>query len=90
MAKQLTEEYIDGLEWQEDAVCSELDPEESEKLFFPVNGSALEAAKEICATCVVKEPCLEYALANRIEEGVWGGTCDWERRIILKARRKAV
>jgi WhiB family redox-sensing transcriptional regulator len=29
---------------------------------------------------------LEYALDNRIDHGVWGGTSERERRRILKAR----
>ena len=31
--------------------------------------------------------CLEYALANRIDHGVWGGTSERERRRILRRRR---
>jgi WhiB family redox-sensing transcriptional regulator len=38
----------------------------------------------------VKEPCLEYALAERIDHGVWGGASERERRRILKARRVRV
>jgi WhiB family redox-sensing transcriptional regulator len=36
--------------------------------------------------CPVKVPCLEYALENRIDHGVWGGTSERERRRILRAR----
>jgi WhiB family redox-sensing transcriptional regulator len=35
----------------------------------------------------VKEPCLEYALEQRIDHGVWGGCSERERRRILKTRR---
>ena len=31
--------------------------------------------------------CLEYALLNRIEHGVWGGASERERRRILRRRR---
>ncbi|MBA3983089.1 MAG: WhiB family transcriptional regulator, partial [Acidimicrobiia bacterium] len=41
----------------------------------------------ICATCPVSAPCLEYALDNRIEHGVWGGHSERSRRRILKGRR---
>jgi WhiB family redox-sensing transcriptional regulator len=34
----------------------------------------------------VKDQCLNYALDNRIDHGVWGGTSERERRRILKAR----
>ena len=35
--------------------------------FFPSDGVGVEIARRICATCPQKEPCLEYALENRIE-----------------------
>jgi WhiB family redox-sensing transcriptional regulator len=36
----------------------------------------------------VQAPCLEYALAERIDHGVWGGASERERRRILKKRRQ--
>ena len=48
---------------------------------------AREIAKRICADCPVKEPCLEYALEQRIDHGVWGGTSERQRRRILKKRK---
>ena len=56
-------------------------------VFFPSDGVGVELAKKICATCPVQQPCLEHALANRIDHGVWGGTSERQRRRILKARR---
>jgi WhiB family redox-sensing transcriptional regulator len=35
----------------------------------------------------VQAPCLEYALRNRIDHGVWGGASERERRRILRQRR---
>jgi len=57
--------------------------------FFPSDGVGVEVARRVCATCDVKSLCLEYALANRIEHGVWGGCSERERRRILKRRREA-
>jgi WhiB family redox-sensing transcriptional regulator len=37
----------------------------------------------------VKDECLEHALVNRIDHGVWGGSSERERRRILKRRRIA-
>jgi WhiB family redox-sensing transcriptional regulator len=57
--------------------------------FFPSDGVGVEAARRICATCPVKDPCLEYALDQRVDHGVWGGASERERRRILKRRRAA-
>jgi WhiB family redox-sensing transcriptional regulator len=50
----------------------------------------VEAAKRVCKTCEVRSLCLEYALHNRIDHGVWGGTSERERRRILRRRRLEV
>lgn len=63
--------------------CAEEPPEK----FFPSDGVGVDRARRICETCAVKEPCLEYALRNRIEHGVWGGHSERSRRRILKKRR---
>ncbi len=70
--------------WMARGLCANQPPE----TFFPSDGVGVEVAKRICAMCPVKEPCLEYALANRIDHGVWGGCSERQRRRILKARRK--
>ena len=56
-------------------------------VFFPSDGVGVEVAKKICATCPVKEACLEYALDHRVDHGVWGGTSERQRRRILRSRR---
>ena len=71
--------------WMAEGLCNEQPP----SLFFPSDGVGVEVAKKICAECPSKEPCLEYALTNRIDHGVWGGTSERQRRRILKARRSA-
>ena len=58
------------------------------RLFFPSDGVGVDVARRICADCPVKSECLEYALANRIDHGVWGGTSERERRRIIKARAR--
>ena len=40
-------------------------------------------AKDICATCSVKEPCLDYAVSIREPHGIWGGLNESERKAIL-------
>ena len=57
--------------------------------FFPSDGAGVEVARRICATCPVQQLCLEHALVQRIDHGVWGGCSERERRRILKRRRAA-
>ena len=60
---------------------------EPPSLFFPSDGVGVEVARRICADCPAKAPCLEYALANGIDHGVWGGASERERRRIARRRR---
>lgn len=55
--------------------------------FFPSDGVGVDRARAICKGCPVADTCLEYALEERIEHGVWGGCSERERRRILKRRR---
>ena len=63
--------------------------DEAPARFFPSDGVGVDHARRICSTCPVQEPCLEYALEQRIDHGVWGGCSERERRRILKRRRVA-
>jgi len=58
-------------------------------MFFPSDGVGVERAKKLCEGCAAQTPCLEYALVNRVEHGVWGGASERQRRRILKARRQS-
>lgn len=55
--------------------------------FFPSDGVGVDRARKICASCPVIGTCLEFALDERIDHGVWGGCSERERRRILKRRR---
>lgn len=50
-------------------------------LFFKVgkNDPLNNFAKSICRDCPVKPTCYTYALQHN-EQGIWGGTDEWERR----------
>ena len=54
-----------------------------------VSDEDADGAKAVCATCVVREACLEFALTNREHDGVWGGATERERRRIVRQRRKS-
>jgi WhiB family transcriptional regulator, redox-sensing transcriptional regulator len=57
-------------------------------VFFPVSDTFAGEAKAICATCPVAEQCLEYAIATRQSDGVWGGMTAIERHRLLRRRQK--
>jgi WhiB family redox-sensing transcriptional regulator len=75
-----------NLPWRSKAACQGLDPE----IFYPLSDDDLDAipAKAVCAECPVREPCLEFALAVREKDGVWGGATERERRRIIRQRRR--
>jgi WhiB family redox-sensing transcriptional regulator len=76
----------DDNEWMLRALCRGMSP----SVFFPTDGAGFEAARRICVECPVRAECLEYALANQIDQGAWGGTSERERRRILRRRRALV
>ena len=75
-------------DWRHEAACVGYDGE----LWFPVgtSGPVVEmqtaAAKQICRTCPVRETCLEYALTNGLDAGVFGGLSENERRTLKRGR----
>jgi WhiB family redox-sensing transcriptional regulator len=71
--------------WMEQGLCRDEPP----ATFFPSDGVGVDHARRICAGCGVKDQCLEYALENRVDHGVWGGCSERERRRILKRRRQS-
>jgi WhiB family redox-sensing transcriptional regulator len=71
--------------WQDEANCLGVDPD----LFFPERGASTREAKEVCRGCVVRDECLEFALANGEKFGIWGGMSERERRRIRRQRALA-
>lgn len=74
MQKIFEAEWDEG-SWREQARCKDVDP----NIFFK-ECSEDEAAKRICAECVVRSECLNFALDTNQEDGVWGGLNQRERR----------
>jgi WhiB family transcriptional regulator, redox-sensing transcriptional regulator len=77
------ERASDEFAWSTRALCRTLSP----AAFFASDRAAVEAAQRVCAGCPVRVECLEYALVNRLEHGVWGGLTARERRDIAATRR---
>lgn len=64
------------LEWQDEALCRETDPD----AFFPDPRDRAYAAKEVCSKCPVRGDCLKYSFDNNEPYGVWGGVSPDERK----------
>ncbi len=71
--------------WQAFARCKGVPAE----VFYPLTDEEAEEPKAICAKCPVREACLEYAIAAREKDGVWGGLTDRERRRLIRRRRRS-
>lgn len=74
-------------DWERRALCAQVGGD----LWFPnreapdtdtdqLPGVSVKAAKEVCAKCPVRRPCLDAALANHERWGVWGALTPRERQ----------
>ena len=62
-----------------DIACKDVDT----NLFFSELKSKIEKAKTICNSCPVKSECLEFALNDGIEFGIFGGATPQERKQLV-------
>lgn len=71
--------------WMARSACIGADPE----MFFPEEKGMRPHpyARKLCTGCPVINQCLEYALRNPDEQGLWGGTTDRDRETIRRRRR---
>jgi WhiB family redox-sensing transcriptional regulator len=63
-----------------DIACKDTDTD----LFFSELKSKVEKAKAICNSCPVKSECLEFALRDEIEFGIFGGATPQERKALVR------
>jgi WhiB family redox-sensing transcriptional regulator len=75
-------------DWRHRALCVGDDPE----LWYPTGGQyatgpariaynrQVQAAKAVCRRCPVRVECLDFALREGIDVGIWGGATENERR----------
>ena len=76
------------MDWRSKAACLSVDPE----LFFPIGntGPAIAAeAKAVCHSCSVEAICLQWAIENNQDSGVWGGLSEEERRSLKRRAARA-
>lgn len=66
--------------WVDFARCRGMDPER----FFGRNLSEAREAIQTCERCHVRQDCLEYAVSQNIEIGVWGGLTERQRRAYIR------
>jgi WhiB family transcriptional regulator, redox-sensing transcriptional regulator len=79
---------ITPLDWTDAAACRNSEG----ALFYPADSAERKedrlerelVAKRICASCGVREDCLEAALARHETYGIWGGLNEFERRGLLR------
>jgi WhiB family transcriptional regulator, redox-sensing transcriptional regulator len=72
-------------DWRADAACGSVDVE----VFFAVDEASQHEAVAICETCPVRAECLEHAIVNREQYGVWGGVREQDRKRMVRRRRQA-
>ena len=76
--------------WRDRAACRDTDPD----LFFPIGNTGpaflqTEEAKAVCRRCPVTDICLQWALDQRQDAGVWGGTSEDERRTMRRREARS-
>jgi WhiB family transcriptional regulator, redox-sensing transcriptional regulator len=74
----------DSTEWMNRAKCRDYPAE----VFFPRDGVGVLITRKICDDCPVESECLEYALDNHVDHGIWGGKSERERRRLRSSRRR--
>jgi len=69
-----------NVRWMQRAACKGLDTD----LFFPDTGVNHARLKKLCAACPVRQQCLQYAVENGMDDGLWGGLSPRQRRPLRK------
>jgi WhiB family redox-sensing transcriptional regulator len=82
------------------ALCAQSDPEqwfpknetpEASRILPDVEtesaNAAARKAKAVCLRCTVRVECLQEAMVNKIDHGIWGGLSVKERRRLRKVQK---
>lgn len=73
-------------EWAELGACADQPMAD----FFEAHSHKQVRAFAICSFCPVQLQCLEYAITNRIDDGIWGGTNKQDRKAVGWDLAKAI
>ena len=78
-----------GEQWKSMAACGSAEPD----LFFPISAAAsnqvqVTEAKVLCARCLVRRECLDFAIRTRQMHGIWGGMTEEERYSAVKSHQQ--
>ena len=74
----------DRLDWWERGACRGATGD----LFFSETKTDWRVARMFCASCPVREQCLDYAIANDERYGIWGGLTPPARARLRDQRRR--
>lgn len=71
------------MEWADKGACQNVE----QTIFYPESHdkNAYNEARAVCAQCIVRLECLDYALRNKELDGCWGGTSPQQRRRMLRS-----
>lgn len=75
--------YDADTSWRDEAACVGADW----RIFFPEKGTSQAEARSYCLVCPVRQRCLDFALANNEDTGIWGGKSTRQRRTMRRHRR---
>jgi WhiB family redox-sensing transcriptional regulator len=74
--------------------CATRHEPEDPELFVPVGNTGpavdqIDQAKSVCRECGVSTHCLEYAIKENQDTGVWGGLSEDERKSLKRKYARA-
>jgi WhiB family redox-sensing transcriptional regulator len=72
--------------WHALAACASADPDS----WYPELSEPSKAVLRICTACPVRDLCLDQALADGEQHGIWGGLTPPERRALARTTATTV
>ena len=74
-----------NMDWQVMGLCGDADQID---LWSSIDKNEKRRARAVCRECPVINDCMEFALTNNIQDGIWGGQSPNGRKRIAAARAK--